>query len=126
MLESRYRYNVELAQKTPMVRVCRYQVPQRVTSSVYCREGEESATVQVVVQLMAKHTGGTVRQTPRAEKLRTGKIYHMDSLPLFLDADDEINTLEQLPMIKRLMMLQVLTFNCLGCCDSVVWTSLVN
>lgn len=62
---------------------------------MHCRAGEESATVQVVVQLMAKQTG-TVRQTPRAYKLQTGKIFHMDSLPLFLDADDEIKTLENL------------------------------
>lgn len=51
--------------------------------------------MQVVVQLMAKQTG-TVRQIPRAGKLQTGKTYHMDSVPLFLDADDEINTLEHL------------------------------
>jgi hypothetical protein len=59
------------------------------------RANEESATVQVVVQLMAKQTG-TVRQIPRAGKLQTGKILHMDSVPLLLDADDEMNTLERL------------------------------
>lgn len=87
--------------------------------------------MQAVVQLMAKQTG-SVRQTPRASKLQTGRTIHMDSLPLFLNADDEIETLENLcaascampcttpcvcactegpfacrPMIKRLMMLQV-------------------
>ena len=66
-----------------------------VTGCVHCSAGEESATVQVVVQLMAKQSG-TLRQTPREYKLQTGKIFHMDSLPLFLDADDEINTLEHL------------------------------
>lgn len=62
--------------------------------------------MQVILQSMAERTG-IQRQTPRAGKLQAEKGLHLDSVPLFLDAEGETCTLETLPQIKQLMMLQV-------------------
>jgi hypothetical protein len=70
-----------------------------------CRASSSSKTMQVVLQSIM-HPSQAQKQTPRAAKLQAMKGLHQDAVPLLLDAEAEIGTLELLPQIKQLMMLQ--------------------
>jgi hypothetical protein len=84
-----------------------------------CRMGEETSTVQDLVHQISIQAG-TEKQTPRAARLQSGKTYHMDSLPLFLEADNEISRLE------NLYAANVWNLGCNNACVQLKFSSLVH